>query len=62
MTFDNPQYIVLGCDHINFVSKLRIMLESAPDYPENIERFVAGLRDFIKDELELTKMLSVCMV
>lgn len=60
--FDNPMYIVLGCDHINFVNKLRTMLESAPDFPENVNRFVSGLRDYMKDEQQMSKVLTVCMV
>lgn len=62
MTFDHPQYIVIGCDHITFVNKLRTMLESASDYPANIERFVCGLKEFMKDEQQMTKVLTVCMV
>ena len=62
VTFDHPQYIVIGCDHITFVNKLRTMLESASDYPENIERFVTGLKEFMKDEQQMTKVLTVCMV
>lgn len=62
VTFDNPQYIVIGCDHINFVNKLRTMLETSPDFPENVDRFVSGLRDYMKDEQQATKVLTVCMV
>lgn len=62
-TFDNPQYIILGCDHIAFVAKLRTMLDTAPDFPENVDRFLAGLREYMeKDEQQMNKMLTVCMI
>lgn len=60
--FDNPQYFIIGCDHINFVNKLRTMLRSAPDYPTNIERFLTGLREYMKEEQQMAKVLTVCMV
>lgn len=62
VTMDDSQYFVLSSDHITFVNKLRNMLTSSPDYPANVDKFVQGLKTFIKDETQLIKMLSVCMV
>lgn len=38
------------------------MLESAPDHPQNVDRFIAGLKDFLKEEQQLMKVLTVCMI
>lgn len=63
VTFDSQQSIILGCDHIAFVAKLRTMLDTAPDFPENVDRFLTGLREYMeKDEQQMTKMLTVCMI
>lgn len=52
----------LNCDHLKFVIRLRKELSSHPKYPENIQNFLNGLLDSMKNQTQLTKLLSECMV
>lgn len=52
----------LNCDHLKFVYRLRRELTSHPKYPENVQTFLSGLTDTMKNRTQLTKVLSGCMV
>ena len=52
----------LNCDHLKFVIRLRRELSSHPKYPENVQNFLNGLLDSMKNQTQLTKLLSECMV
>lgn len=52
----------LNCDHLKFVIRLRKELSSHPKYPENVQNFLSGLLDSMKNQNQLTKLLSECMV
>lgn len=52
----------LNCDHLKFVVRLRKELTSHPKYPENIQTFLSGLIDSMKNHKQLTKVLSGCFV
>lgn len=53
---------ILNCDHLKFVIRLRKELCSHPKYPENVQNFLNGLLDSMKNQTQLTKLLSECMV
>lgn len=52
----------LNCDHLKFVLRLRRELTTHPKYPENVQTFLSGLTDTMKNHTQLTKTLSGCMV
>lgn len=52
----------LNCDHLKFVIRLRKELTSHPKYPENVQNFLSGLIDIMKNQTQLIKILSGCMV
>lgn len=52
----------LNCDHLKFVIRLRKELSSHPKYPENVQNFLNGLLDSMRNQIQLTKLLSECMV
>lgn len=52
----------LNCDHLKFVVRLRRELTIHPKYPENIQTFLSGLIDTMKNHTQLTKVLSGCIV
>lgn len=52
----------LNCDHLKFVVRLRRELTSHPKHPENIQTFLSGLLDTLKNSKTLTKICSGCMV
>lgn len=52
----------LNCDHLKFVIRLRKELTSHPKYPENIQTFLSGLIDTMKNQNQLVKILSGCIV
>lgn len=52
----------LNCDHLKFVVRLRRELTSHPKHPENIQTFLSGLIDSMKNTNQLTKILSGCIV
>lgn len=52
----------LNCDHLKFVVRLRKELTAHPKYPENIQTFLSGLIDTMKNHKQLTKVLSGCFV
>lgn len=52
----------LNCDHLTFVSNLRKEFKSHQSYPENIQDFLSGLLDMMKNQTQLIKLLSGCIV
>lgn len=52
----------MNCDHLKFVIRLRKELTSHLKYPENVQTFLSGLIDAMKNQTQLTKILSGCMV
>lgn len=54
--------LTLNCDHLKFVIRLRRELTSHPKYPENIQTFLSGLIDTMKNTNQLNKILSGCIV
>lgn len=52
----------LNCDHLKFVVRLRRELTSHPKHPENIQTFLSGMLDTMKNSKPLTKILSGCTV
>lgn len=52
----------LNCDHLKFVIRLRKELTSHPKYPENVQNFLSGLIDTMKNQTQLIKVLSGCTV
>lgn len=52
----------LNCDHLKFVIRLRKELTSHPKYPENVQNFLSGLIDTMKNQTQLIKILSGCIV
>lgn len=50
----------LACDHVSFVSKLRILLDKNKNFQDNLNMFITGLRDaWSKYAL---KLLSGCTI
>ncbi|XP_031621413.1 Fanconi anemia group D2 protein [Contarinia nasturtii] len=52
----------LNCDHLKFVIRLRRELTSHPKYPENVQTFLSGLLDVMKNSNQMTKILSSCII
>lgn len=52
----------LNCDHLKFVIRLRKELTSHAKYPENVQNFLSGLMDSMKNQTQLVKVLQGCMV
>lgn len=52
----------LNCDHLKFVVRLRRELTSHPKYPENIQTFLSGLTESMKNPTQFNKVLSGCIV
>lgn len=52
----------ITCDHMKFVNNLRQELKSHAKYPENVQSFLSGLADSMKVQVQLTKLLSGCIV
>lgn len=52
----------ITCDHMKFVNNLRQELKSHAKYPENVQSFLSGLADAMKVQVQLTKLLSGCIV
>lgn len=52
----------LNCDHLKFVVRLRRELTSHPKYPENIQTFLSGLTESMKNTTQFNKVLSGCIV
>lgn len=47
---------------MKFVNNLRKELKSHARYPENVQSFLTGLSDAMKIPVQLTKLLSGCIV
>lgn len=53
---------ILKCDHLEFVNSLRKQLKAHPKYPENINTFLNGLIDAMRNSTQMIKLLSGCIV
>lgn len=52
----------ITCDHMKFVNNLRSELKSHARYPENVQSFLNGLSDAMRNQIQMTKLLSGCIV
>lgn len=52
----------LNCDHLKFVIRLRKELTSHAKYPENVQNFLSGLVDSMRNHTQMVKVLQGCMV
>ncbi|XP_022209594.2 Fanconi anemia group D2 protein homolog [Drosophila obscura] len=60
---DQGDTLVLSCDHVSIVSKLRDMFMSAPSYADKLETFKAGLNSAMGPKSKLSqKLLTGCTV
>ncbi|XP_055608501.1 Fanconi anemia group D2 protein homolog [Uranotaenia lowii] len=57
---DDPNMILLKCEPINFVRKLRVMLQSSPDHPRNVKDFINGVQQASRSKESFRKMLECC--
>lgn len=49
-----------ACNHLNFVTKVRDILKSSDNFPENIKDFISGVTDAMNTHMNLTKLFSGC--
>lgn len=56
----NRKNYVLACNHLNFVTKVRDLLRSSDNFPDNIKDFVSGVADAMKTYMSLTKLFGGC--
>ncbi|SPP83080.1 Fanconi anemia group D2 protein homolog [Drosophila guanche] len=60
---DQGDTLVLSCDHVSIVSKLRDMFMSAPSYADKLETFKSGLNTAMAPKSKLSqKLLTGCTV
>lgn len=60
LDLDDPTCIVLKCEPIMFVRRLRTMLQSNPEYPRNVKDFVHGVELASKSPESFRKLLECC--
>lgn len=49
-----------ACNHLTFVTKVRELLKSSDNFPDNVKDFITGVNDAMKTHMELTKLFSGC--
>ncbi|XP_026845923.1 Fanconi anemia group D2 protein [Drosophila persimilis] len=60
---DQGDTLVLSCDHVSIVSKLREIFMSAPSYADKVETFKSGLNTAMAPKSKLSqKLLTGCTV
>lgn len=59
---DSEVSYTLSGDHLKFVRELRKELKSHPKYPENVQTFLKGLADSMRNQTQMIKLLSGCIV
>ncbi|KAH8294661.1 hypothetical protein KR018_001006 [Drosophila ironensis] len=60
---DQGDSLVLGCDHVTIVAKLREIFMAAPSYSDKVETFKTGLNAALAPKSKLVqKLLSGCTV
>ncbi|XP_049295693.1 Fanconi anemia group D2 protein homolog [Anopheles funestus] len=63
LSLDEPGgVVVLKCEPIVFMHKLKSVLRTNADYPTNVERFLAGIETTMKDRTCFLKLLECCQV
>uniref|UniRef100_A0A182FW89 Uncharacterized protein n=1 Tax=Anopheles albimanus TaxID=7167 RepID=A0A182FW89_ANOAL len=63
LNLDEPGgVVVLKCEPIVFMHKLKSVLRTNADYPANIDRFLAGIKLIMNDRTLFLKLLECCQV
>uniref|UniRef100_A0A182JZE5 Fanconi anemia group D2 protein n=1 Tax=Anopheles christyi TaxID=43041 RepID=A0A182JZE5_9DIPT len=63
LSLDEPGgVVVLKCEPIVFMHKLKSVLRTNADYPTNVDRFLAGIETTTKDRTNFLKLLECCQV
>uniref|UniRef100_A0A182PS96 Fanconi anemia group D2 protein n=1 Tax=Anopheles epiroticus TaxID=199890 RepID=A0A182PS96_9DIPT len=63
LSLDEPAgAVVLKCEPIVFMHKLKSVLRTNADYPTNVDRFLAGIETTMKDRTSFLKLLECCQV
>ncbi|XP_058170795.1 Fanconi anemia group D2 protein [Anopheles ziemanni] len=63
LSLDEPGgVVVLKCEPIVFMHKLKSVLRTNPEYPANVDRFIAGIELTMKDRTNFLKLLECCQV
>ncbi|XP_050089785.1 Fanconi anemia group D2 protein homolog [Anopheles aquasalis] len=63
LSLDEPGgVVVLKCEPIVFMHKLKNVLRTNSDYPANIDRFLAGIKLTMNDRTNFLKLLECCQV
>ncbi|XP_052890137.1 Fanconi anemia group D2 protein homolog [Anopheles moucheti] len=63
LSLDEPGgVVVLKCEPIVFMHKLKSVLRTNADYPTNVGRFLAGIEATMKDRTCFLKLLECCQV
>uniref|UniRef100_A0A182N3J7 Fanconi anemia group D2 protein n=1 Tax=Anopheles dirus TaxID=7168 RepID=A0A182N3J7_9DIPT len=63
LSLDEPGgVVVLKCEPIVFMHKLKSVLRNNADYPANVDRFVTGIEATMKDRSHFLKLLECCQV
>ncbi|XP_050081321.1 Fanconi anemia group D2 protein homolog [Anopheles maculipalpis] len=63
LSLDEPGgVVVLKCEPIVFMHKLKSVLRTNADYPTNVDRFLAGIETTMKDRTCFLKLLECCQV
>uniref|UniRef100_A0A182SBH1 Uncharacterized protein n=1 Tax=Anopheles maculatus TaxID=74869 RepID=A0A182SBH1_9DIPT len=63
LSLDEPGgVVVLKCEPIVFMHKLKNVLRTNADYPTNVDRFLAGIESTMKDRTSFLKLLECCQV
>uniref|UniRef100_A0A182YL09 Fanconi anemia group D2 protein n=1 Tax=Anopheles stephensi TaxID=30069 RepID=A0A182YL09_ANOST len=63
LSLDEPGgVVVLKCEPIVFMHKLKSVLRTNADYPTNVDRFLAGIEATMKDRTSFLKLLECCQV
>lgn len=59
---DEGPCIVISCDHVTFVNKMRGILEKNPGSDENKSRFKLGFKEALENDNLCSKLLSGCTI
>ncbi|ETN67576.1 hypothetical protein AND_000597 [Anopheles darlingi] len=63
LSLDEPGgVVVLKCEPIVFMHKLKNVLRTNTDYPANVDRFLAGIKLTMNDRTNFLKLLECCQV
>uniref|UniRef100_A0AAG5DH85 Fanconi anemia group D2 protein n=1 Tax=Anopheles atroparvus TaxID=41427 RepID=A0AAG5DH85_ANOAO len=63
LSLDEPGGVVLlKCEPIVFMHKLKSVLRTNAEFPSNVDRFVAGIELTMKDRTNFLKLLECCQV